>query len=78
MKISQASRIPGWWQQLNPARRPSRKRKAVALTGPTIGATTSRRRARLARAEQAAAEPDDDLEATARVRAFLDRMIRPR
>ena len=35
------------------------------------------KRTRLLRAEQAA-EPDDDPEATARVRAFLDRMIRPR
>jgi hypothetical protein len=90
-------------------KRPPRKRKAVAITGPAIvrkadrigslpigsGAellavspanddrkpaivtTTSRKWARLLRFEQAA-EPDDDPEATARVRAFLDRMIRPR
>ena len=99
-------------------KRPPKKRKAVAITGPAIvrkvkaprlptagqpkpepaappppanddsqpprpGArkpaivtTTSRKRAKLERAERAA-EPDDDPEATARVRAFLDRMIRP-
>jgi hypothetical protein len=44
-----------------------------------IVTTTSRKRARLERGEKRrAAEPDDDPEATARVRAFLDRMIRPR
>jgi hypothetical protein len=52
--------------------------KAVpAAAKPAIITTTSRKRARLQRAVQAA-EPDDDPEATARVRAFLDRMIRPR
>ena len=44
---------------------------------PTIVTTISRKRAKLERAERAA-EPDDDPEATARVRAFLDRMMRPR
>ena len=44
---------------------------------PAIVTTTSRKRGKLLRAERAA-EPDDDPEATARVRAFLDRMIRPR
>jgi hypothetical protein len=46
---------------------------------PAIATSISRERARLQRGEKRqAAEPDDDPEATARVRAFLDRMIRPR
>jgi hypothetical protein len=98
-------------------KRPAKKRKAVALTGPAIvrkrgGAdavpppdepeptapppanddsppppapaarsaivtTTSRKRVRLERGEKRqAAEPDDDPEATARVKAFFARMIR--
>jgi hypothetical protein len=47
---------------------------------PTAGkivTSISRKRARLERAERAP-EPDDDPEATARVRAFLERMMRPR
>jgi hypothetical protein len=100
-------------------KRPPKKRKAVAITGPAIvrkvkgaaalpsggkpepavppppanddrkpprpGArkpaivtSTSRKRAKLERAEKRAAEPDDDPEADARVKAFFDRMIRPR
>jgi hypothetical protein len=43
---------------------------------PAIVTTASRKRAKLLRFEQAA-EPEDP-EATARVRAFLDRMICPR
>jgi hypothetical protein len=43
---------------------------------PAIVTSTSRKRARLLRFEQPA-EPDDDPEATARVKAFFDRMIRP-
>jgi hypothetical protein len=43
---------------------------------PSIVTTTSRKRARLLRSES---EPSpEDPEATARVRAFFDRMIRPR
>jgi hypothetical protein len=44
---------------------------------PAIVATVSRKRTKLRRAEEQA-EPDDDPEATARMRAFLARMIRPR
>jgi len=44
---------------------------------PAIVTSTSRKRTRLLRFEQPA-EPDDDPEATARVKAFFDRMIRPR
>ena len=43
---------------------------------PAIATSISRKRPRFLRTEQAA-EPDDDPEATARVRAFLDRMMRP-
>jgi hypothetical protein len=43
-----------------------------------IVTTTSRKRAKLERAAGRAAEPDDDPEATARVKAFFARMIRPR
>jgi hypothetical protein len=51
--------------------------KAIALAVPTIVTTPSRKRTKLERADRAA-EPDDDPEATARVRAFIARIIRPR
>jgi hypothetical protein len=53
-----------------------RKPPRAGARKPAIITTTSRKRVKLERAERAA-EPDDDPEATARVRAFLDRMIRP-
>jgi hypothetical protein len=93
-------------------RRPARKRKPVAITGPAIVrriakadqdvkildtsakpppanddrkpaivTTTSRKRARLLRAERAGDQSkigEIDPEADARVKAFFDRMIRPR
>jgi hypothetical protein len=57
-------------------KRAPRKRKAVVLAVPAIVTATNRRRARLLRAEMAA-EPDGDPEATARVKAFFARAIRP-
>jgi hypothetical protein len=44
---------------------------------PAIVTTTSRKRLKLRRTEKRAAEPDNDPEATARVKAFFARMIRP-
>ena len=44
---------------------------------PSIVTTTSRKRSKLLRADKRAAKPDDDPEATARVKAFFARMIRP-
>jgi hypothetical protein len=44
---------------------------------PAIVTTTSRKRLKLRRAEKRASEPDNDPEATARVKAFFARMIRP-
>ena len=58
------SEVPGFNAAANDVRKPA------------IVTTISRKRAKLERAERAA-EPDDDPEATARVRAFLDRMIKP-
>jgi hypothetical protein len=52
--------------------RPEAKLRPDGRTQSAIVTTTSRKRAKLLRAERAA-EP----EATARVRAFFDRMIRP-
>jgi hypothetical protein len=49
-------------------KRPARKRKAVASKAAIV-TTTSRKAARLARAEQ----PDDDPEADAAMRAWLER-----
>ena len=68
-----------FWHKL---RRPGPDRSHDAEMGgsarnaPPAMRTLPRQRARLERAERAA-EPDDDPEATARVRVFLDRMIRP-
>jgi hypothetical protein len=42
-----------------------------------IVTTTSKKRLKLLRADKRAAEPDNDPEATARVKAFFARMIRP-
>ena len=53
-------------------RRPPRKKRPIALEMPVIVAP--RKRVRLP--EQREAEPDDDPEATARVKAFFARMIR--
>ena len=61
----------------SPANDDAPAKPAPAAAKPAIVTTTSRKRAKLQRSEQAA-EPDDDPEATARVRAFLDRMMRPR
>jgi hypothetical protein len=55
-------------------KRTPRKRKAVAIVGPAIVTTASRKR--LHRAEREALP--DDPEADARVKAFRARMIRPR
>jgi hypothetical protein len=44
---------------------------------PAIVTATSRKRSKLLRAEKRASEPDNDPEATARVKAFFARMIRP-
>jgi hypothetical protein len=55
---------------------PPRRRKTVAIAG-SVGSTTSRNRTKLMRAEQRVAELDDDPEATARVKAFFARMMRP-
>jgi hypothetical protein len=44
---------------------------------PAIVTTTSRKRLKLLRADQQAAEAGDDPEATARVKAFFARMVRP-
>ena len=60
-----------------PANDDAPAKPAPAAAKPAIATSISRKRARLQRSEQAA-EPDDDPEATARVRAFLDRMMRPR
>jgi hypothetical protein len=60
-----------------PANDDAPAKPAPGAAKPAIATSISRKRARLQRAEQAA-EPDDDPEATARVRAFLDRMMRPR
>jgi len=51
--------------------------KPAPAAKSVIATSISRKRARLQRSEQAA-EPDEDPAATARVRAFFDRMIRPR
>jgi hypothetical protein len=59
----------------SPERRP--QAAPAGARKPAIVTTASRKRATLMRAEQAA-KPDEDPEATARVRAFLARMIRPR
>jgi hypothetical protein len=58
-------------------KRPPRKRKPVALEAPAVVTTTSRKRAKLLRADKRAAEPDNDPEAAAQVKAFFARMIRP-
>jgi hypothetical protein len=55
-----------------------RKPPSPCARQPAIVTSTSRKRAKLERAADRAAEPDNDPKATARVRAFLDRMIRPR
>jgi hypothetical protein len=64
-----------------PAAPPPANDDAPAKPAPAakraIATSISRKRTKFLRTEQAA-EPDDDPEATARVRAFLDRMIRPR
>ena len=44
---------------------------------PAIVAATSKKRLKLLRAERRAAKADNDAEATARVKAFFARMIRP-
>jgi hypothetical protein len=44
---------------------------------PAIVTATSKKRLKLLRAEKRASEPDNDPEATARVKAFFARMIRP-
>lgn len=59
-----------------PKRAPRKKVKAAALQVPVIVTSTSRKQAKLARVDRAT-EPGDDPEATARVKAFLARMIRP-
>ena len=64
-----------------PAAPPPANDDAPAKPAPAaksaIATSISRKRTKFLRTEPAA-EPDDDPEATARVRAFLDRMIRPR
>jgi hypothetical protein len=44
---------------------------------PAIVSATSRKRLKLLRADKRAAEQGDDPQATARVKAFLARMVRP-
>jgi hypothetical protein len=44
---------------------------------PAIVTATSKKRLKLLRADKRATEPDNDPEATARVKAFFARMIRP-
>ena len=51
---------------------PSPAKPTPAAAKPAIATSISRKRARLQRTEQAT-EPDDDPEATARVRAWLER-----
>jgi hypothetical protein len=60
----------------SPANDDAPARPAPAAAKSAIATSISRKRARLLSAEQAA-EPDDDPEATARVKAFFARMMRP-
>jgi hypothetical protein len=81
-----ASRIPTAGQQqpepaappppANDDHKPPAPLPPVGPNKPAIITSTSRKRTRLLRFEQPA-EPDDDPEATARVKAFFARMIRP-
>jgi hypothetical protein len=78
-----ASRLPTLGQQKpEPAAPPppandDRKPPRPGARKPSIITTASRKRSKLERAAERAAEPDGDPEATVRVRAFLARMIRP-
>jgi hypothetical protein len=66
------------------AAQPSTPREAARVAPPAnddrkpaIVTATSKKRLKLLRAEKRASEPDNDPEATARVKAFFARMIRP-
>jgi hypothetical protein len=68
---------------VKPPRLPGEATQSVAQPAanddrkPAIVTTADRKRLKLLRDEQPAAKQDEDPEATARVKAFLARMIRP-
>jgi hypothetical protein len=72
--------VPGGTEAVQPSTPRAAARVAPPANDdrkPAIVTTTSRKRQKLLRAEKRATGPDNDPEATARVKAFFARMIRP-
>jgi hypothetical protein len=81
-----AAKVPMTARTTGQQAQPSTPREAARVIAPppanndrkpAVVTTTSKKRLKLLRTDKRAAEPDNDPEATARVKAFFARMIRP-